>query len=464
MLRQIKATSILVFFILIAFNLKQVSAQTEKSDVLSLQECIQIALKNNSTLKTVVLADEAADMDVLGSYSNILPRVSVSARQGKAVIGPAEYLSSEPVGIDTTTGNVIYEQRTRKTAEQDRKQSSADITLSQNIFDGGIWWNQIRKAKVDKEASKFNFYSQRDNTILQVQTAYFDLIKQIKMLEVYDLAVQRSRAQLERANKMYELGATARVDVYRTKVNLGNDRINLLNQKNIVEQSRKTLNLVMGRDPFAPVDVKAEIILAESMSEVEEMVQTAFENQPLVKKSELDIKSAGLSASLARGIYYPRLSAYVNYNRFHEDASQVFSDFDQNYQTQYGFTLSFNLFNGFYDYANTQKAKINQKSALELFEEYKRTLKATVHQYYANYRNILDIIDINEENLEAAKEEMRLEEERYLVGAGTSLEVREAQVNLTRAEEILIAAQFTARLIQAQLDNQLGLTYKKTVE
>jgi len=56
---------------------------------------------------------------------------------------------------------------------------------------------------------------------------------------------------------------------------------------------------------------------------------------------------------------------------------------------------------------------------------------------------------------------VRLEEERYLVGAGTSLEVREAQVNLTRAEETLIAAQFTARLILAQLDKQLGLTYKK---
>jgi len=42
--------------------------------------------------------------------------------------------------------------------------------------------------------------------------------------------------------------------------------------------------------------------------------------------------------------------------------------------------------------------------------------------------------------------------------------VREAQVNLTRAEEILIAAQFSARLIQAQLDNQLGLTYKKIKE
>jgi len=126
--------------------------------------------------------------------------------------------------------------------------------------------------------------------------------------------------------------------------------------------------------------------------------------------------------------------------------------------------LSFNIFNGFSDYANVQKAEISRKAAMETFEEYKRTLKATVHQYYADYLSTLDIIKINKENLEAAKEEMRLEEERYMVGAGTALEVREAQVNLTRAEETLIAAQFTASLILAQLDNQLGLTYQKVKE
>ena len=446
---------------LLVVNTQSLFAQAQTENVLTLQECIQIALENNSTLKTVTLADEAADMTVLNSYSNILPSLDFSARQGKAVIGPAEYLSSEPVGIDSSTGNVIYEQRTRKTEEQSRKQSSADITLRQNIFDGGIWWNQIRKAKVDKKSSEFNLSSQRDNTILHVQTAYFDLITQMKLLEVNDLAVQRSQAQLDRTNKMFELGATARVDVFRAKVNLGNDRISYLNQKNTVVQSRKSLNLVMGRDPFAPLAVETKIMLAQSIPEVEEMVETAFDNQPLMKKGELDIKSAGLSASLARGLYYPRLSAYVNYNRFHENTAQVFSDFDQNYQTQYGFTLSLNLFNGFSDYANTQLAKISKKTAKENYAEYKRNLKATVHQYYADYMNILDIIEINEENLEAANEEMRLEEERYLVGAGTALEVREAQVNLTRAEEILIAAQFSARLTLAQLDTQLGLIYKK---
>lgn len=67
-----------------------------------------------------------------------------------------------------------------------------------------------------------------------------------------------------------------------------------------------------------------------------------------------------------------------------------------------------------------------------------------------NFNSYLDIIDINEDNLEAAQEEHRLASERYRIGSGTSLEVREAQVNLTRAEQTLVAAKYNARMSQAQ--------------
>ena len=62
--------------------------------------------------------------------------------------------------------------------------------------------------------------------------------------------------------------------------------------------------------------------------------------------------------------------------------------------------------------------------------------------------------------LEAAKEEYRLAEERYRIGSGTALEVREAQVNLTRAEQTLVAAQYNARIVQAQIEEKIGTIYQ----
>jgi len=456
MLRYAKFLQLLVILLLIRF----VQAQPSTEGLLSLRDCIHIALEHNSTLKTNEYADQAAKMDVLSSYKGILPSLSVSAGRSNVETGPSEYLSNEPVGIDAD-GNVMYQLRTRKTEKSLRKSTTAGLTVDQTLFDGGIWWNQIRKAHADKEASDLNLASQRDKVIMQVQQAYFDLLKQINLLEVDSLAVQRSKEQLDRAKKMYELGATAQLDVFRAKVNMGNDRISYMQQKNKVEQSKKNLNLVMGRDPFKPIRVQVDVKLDKSLPDVEAMINTAYQNQPLLKKNEFQIKANELSVSMAKGINYPRISAYVNYNRFNEDAARVFSNYGQNYQTQYGLRLSFNLFNGFSDYATIQKAEISKRSAQEGLAEYKRNLKSMIHQYYQDYKSYLNIIEINQDNLQAAKEEYRLARERYQIGAGTALDVRESQVNLTRAEETLIAAKFNARIVLAQLDNQLGLSYKK---
>ena len=449
-------------FLILSFLFLIGRAVAQNDDAfLTLEDCIHIALENNSDLKTTLYSDQAAKWDEVGSLKGILPSISVSAGRGEVETGASEYLSNEPVGIDPETGNVIYEQRTRTIAKSIRKSTSASVDVSQTIFDGGIWWNQIRKAQVDKKVSDYTLASQRDYTILQVQQAYFDLIKQIKILEVDSLAVDRSKAQLDRTQKMYELGATAQVDVFRAKVNLGNDRIQYLKQKNVVAQSRKNLNLVMGRDPFEPLQVEVEIPAVGTLPDVDELIETALKKQPLIYKNQEELKSRKLSVALAKGINYPRISAYINYNRFHETPIKVFSDFDQNYQTQYGVRMSFNLFNGFSDYVNIQKAEIGVRSAAEQYEAYKRNLKSTIHQYYADYLSYLDIIEINRLNLEAAREEYRLAKERYQVGAGTSLEVRESQVNLTKAEETLIVAQFNARFVLAQLDYNLGLSYAK---
>jgi len=244
MFRSVRIREVILILLFIQFAY----AQSETEGMLTLKDCINMALSNNSTLKMNMYSDQSAKMDVLNSYSGILPSVSLSAGRSKVETGPSEYLSNEPVGIDAD-GNVIYELRTRKIEKSTRKSITAGVSVDQTIFDGGIWWNQIRKANADKKAAAFNLASQRDNVILQVEQAYYGLLKQIKLLDVYKLAVERSQAQQDRAQKMYDLGATAKLDVYRARVNLGTDRINYLNQKNSVSQSKRDLNLLLGRDP-----------------------------------------------------------------------------------------------------------------------------------------------------------------------------------------------------------------------
>ena len=447
----------LIFTVLITLLAGSLYAQK-----LTLQECVAIALENNINVTISKNNVDVAAYDEIGSYKGVLPTLSVSVGRGERVDGESEFLSTEPVGFDSL-GNVIYAQKVRKNPKVSRSSSSASVTFNQTLLDGGIWWNQIRKSKTDLEINRAQYQSDRMYLIRDVQEAYLNLLKQQKLYDVYQAAVERSEEQLNRTQKMYELGSKARLDVYQAKVNLGNDRINLLTQKNTVEDARRNLNILMGRNPSEPLEVAAVDEVIESLPDTETLIQTSTENQPLLKKNTLEINARELSTTMAWGTLWPRLSIYWNYNRFHEDFEKIYTNLDQNYSSSYGISLSWNLFNGFNDYVNIQKAKINEKNARENLLAYKRQLEANIRQLYENYRSYVEIIDINRENLAAATEELRLAQERYQVGSGTSLDVREAQVKLTRAEETLISAQYNAMITMAKLDAELGVIEKRVL-
>jgi outer membrane protein TolC len=216
----------------------------------------------------------------------------------------------------------------------------------------------------------------------------------------------------------------------------------------------------MGRDPLTPLLVKMNFQPLGDLPPIDDLINTAYEKQPLLKKNTEDLKVEDYNISLSKGSLFPRVSAYANYSRAHEDIAKVLKDWSRNYRYSYGVQLSYNIFNGLNDDVNIQKAKIRKKIARENYENFKRQLKSSIHQYYISYQSYLQIIAIDRENLAAAKEELRLAEERYQIGAGTSLDVRTAQLSLTEAEQTLVAALFTARVTLDQLNNQLGLSYE----
>ncbi len=437
----------------------------QQAEKLTLEQCIQIAVENNAALQQTRLNNEAADYDVTGSYSDIMPSLDLSFRKGESNIGRSERIITDAViGVDPATGQPIYGTVTATTPKQYSKDHSFTVTVNQLIYDGGRWWNSIRKANVDKESSDLELQGEESTTVLAVQEAYFDLVKQIKIYDVNKVAVQRSQDQLQRTEKMYELGSRARLDVFQAKVNLGNDRINLLTQENVVEDARRNLNITMGREPDKPLDVIVDPVVQAEINDMGSLVDMAMETNPYLEKSEVDIKSSELGISLAQASYYPRLSTYFQYNRRNSDFEKIYDDLNREYVWSVGLQLSWNLFNGLEDHVFVQKSKLSKRSAEIAYNDIQRRLKSRIHALHANYVSYLEIIEINRENLAAAREELRLAQERYQVGAGTSLEVREAQVKLTQAEQTLIAAQYNALITKAQLDNETGVTVQKLNE
>jgi outer membrane protein len=440
-----------------------ISISFSQSELLSLEDCINIALKMNPNIISNRNLNKSAGEDVIESYSGILPKIDLSATTGRYEAGDATDVRDVPVGYDSTADRAIIERRLITQPGFIVNYNNFSLQVNQNIFDGGEWWNAIRYAKSAKRASDQGFQTSINYTILDVQNKFFDLLKQQNLLEVYELAVQRSEDQLAKSEKMFELGVIAKVDVYRNKVNLGNDKIQYLQQKNGYILAKNNLNIAMGRDPNDSLSIKPDLYLIPSYQNADTLIKTAIDNNPNIKKYKEDFYSSELMVARSKSSFFPRLGAYFNYSRSNEELERVYSNYDQNWNISYGLSLSLNLFNGFRDKVNIQKRKLAAKNSMVLYEETKRTLKSEIIQLIDNYNSYLKIIEINQENLEAAKEEYRLAEERYRIGSGTALELREAQVNLTRAEQILVAAQYNARITQAQIENALGIISEKYI-
>jgi outer membrane protein len=422
---------------------------------LTLNDCIEIALQNNTNLNTSRNMARLAELNVRGSYSNILPTISADASGGRLKWGKSTYLADVLVGF-TPDSQAIYEQRTVTSDARSRNSYSASLTINQNILDGGYWWNNIRMNKIQNEAGKQDLIYSENQVIKIVSQYFYDLLKNKKLLEVYSLAVTRSQDQVNRTQSMYEIGSVAQVDVYRAQVNLGQDQIQYYQQKNTVDQSEQLLNLALGRDPLTAIEIDTTVSFKPKVIILDDLLDESVKSQPALRSQELAVKSKELSVALAKSAYYPTLGARFRYSRDNEILDKIYTDLNLNWSYSIGIGLSWNLFNGFADHVNVQKSKIDLKNSRLDLADYKRNLRSDIRNLYNSYNALLEIVKIDQKSLEAAREEYRLANERYRLGSGTSLELREAQVNLTEAEQVLVAAEYNAIITYIELYEATG--------
>ncbi len=457
MLRQMRLSLVVACAILATAAVLQAAEDGQSGKTYSLQECIDLALKNNSSLKTAVYEVDRAGANVKGSYSNVLPTITSSFNSSRTFRG--ESVDTRDVqAVDPTTGQVVIDRQDITSPSRQFNFHQVQIRYNQRLFDFGRSWNLVKQAKTSFEASSQNLVFARHNMHSNVKLRYFELLKAQKLEQEFKLAVERSKEQLQRTQSMYEIGSVAQIDVYRQEVTLGSDEVNLITQSNVVEIARGNLNIEVGRDPDNDIAIAdLEIDMSPPRLSLTEAITVAYENSPELKRFEFDMKSANYGRKAARGRYFPSFAVGITYTKNNELADRVYGSLDQNFSVGVGAQVDFNIFNGLSDAAEVSRQTANYSIANENWINTKRWKELEVKQAYLNVKAFSNIAQINERNVRSAEEDFRLAQERYRVGAGTSLEVTDSQVNLTRARVQLVASKYDAMIARAQLEAAMGV-------
>jgi len=406
----------------------------------TLQECVSIALQNKESLKASALDVESARLGTKGSLSGILPSVSLSSSWNRS-----EYSIQDPL-----TGKSLP---TIKNTSW-----STGISISQTIYDGGIWWNNINKAKNDYRI--VDQYNRQiiANIINTVHATFFTYLKSQQLLDVARLNKKSSAQQLELVKRQYELGAVNKTDLLKAEVSLGQAEIDVIYQERSLKNSFRELKNSMG---LMGTDLDFEIADIGKPLEIVPGYESALEimenKNPSLKAKRYQILGAQLNHKLVRGQRRPSLSASYSYGASADSLGGLTDYWNDNTQNRTGLTLSMPLFTGNSLSVRTQQAKLNINKQNEEYLGQRKDLMVTLNSILELLGNYSIIIPINEKVLTSAEEDLNLAQERYSLGAATILEVLDAQVSVIRAKSALITTKYDARIQQAGLKALMGL-------
>ncbi len=411
----------LLIFIILDVNLALAQQTNEK---LSLDECLQMALKNNPSLKQSGLSVEQAQLSTKQSYSNLYPSIGVSA------------------GAATSDNNLP--------GSEWQSQWNVQGSVNQSIYSPGMY-SGIRLAKANEKISKISDEDLKFQIRLSVENYYFQILTSYALISVYEDNIRSAAENLEKIKMMYKVGAKTESDVLKADVQKGDFEARLLSELEWLQNYKRSLNTTMGRSPN--IDFEIENISAEKVDipDLEAAKAALLENNREYQALKQSFKSQEILLKIAKEAYLPSLSGYYSYSRSDQWANGA--DLASN---QVGLRASLDLFNGFYKNQSVQKEKLNlEKSQIEL-EAKQRELTAQLTNLYTSLQTYNNLITIDEKNVESSRRDLELVTARYAVGASTILDQMNAQASLLQSQSNLVKAKYSRKIVEAQIKQLLG--------
>lgn len=407
------------------------------AQALTLNDCVALALDNKETIESAQFGLQSAKAGKIGSYSNILPSVSFSAGRSES-----KYANS-----DLYEGNITW---------------SAGLNVSQNIFDGGGWWNQIADANNNYAIEQQVERQVKINVIAEVHRTYFQLLKYQQLVEVAKQSLALAEQQVELAQRKYDLGAAKKTDLLKSEVAAGLARSNLITQEAFYYTTKSELLNALGlfgdREDIAIIDEQDEL---KPLMEFDEAVDILENNNPEILTSKLNLKSSEISKKLTNAVRLPSLSASLFYQGSDSKLNGLSSALKDDWTMTTGLNLSFPLFTGLSYSTQSQRAKLavkNQENAVAITLD---DAIVSLENYYETVSDYFKIIPIYEEILVSAEEDFKLATEQYRLGSISILELLDAQVSVTQARVDLVGAKYDAKIQESYLKAQLGILDKE---
>ncbi|EDM36988.1 outer membrane efflux protein [Pedobacter sp. BAL39] len=407
---------------------------------LSLQEAISIALKNNYDIRLINNEAAIAKNNANPGNAGLLPALTANYANG----------GSRQNSVQTpATGEERRINGARNTNQ------SYGVALDWTVFDGFQMFANYERLKELQKLGEVNAKSTILATIADVINGYYAVVRQQELVVATDTALDISRLRITIAQNKLSIGRGSRLDVLAATVDYNADTSLYLQQKNQLRNNIVLLNQVMARDVTIEFRATDSISIDRSLSYTD-MATQAEQLSPILQAAFINKKVAELNLKQVKGQRYPIVGVNSGYE-FSKSTSPT--GFNQQFRANgftYGLTASLPLFNGFLQRQNERNAKINISSSSLNLEKTRTDLHAQLLSAYQNYTTNLDLLKVEDNNVDIARQNLDITLEKYRLGSIAPLELREAQRNSIDAITRFLDAEYQAKLTEISLKEISG--------
>ncbi len=460
----------LLLSICLAFQPKaQNAVQADGSETkLGLQEAVNIALKNNISVKQSQNQVLLNSLQLQQSRFNQLPSASGNVN---------EYFnfgrSLDPFTNTNIDRNINYNQ----------------LSLSGNatIFNGYLLKNTILQNDLFLRATQLDLQAMKENISLQVVLAYLNIMNAEDQLAISKTQTAITALQIDRTDKLVKAGSLAQSNLFDLKAQLATEETTVINNKSTLDLAKLTLIQLLNDRDITDIKVDRISVPTPVTSSYEASIDKVYElaesSQPTVKAADLRIKGAEKGIDIAKAGFLPFISANVNAGANQSNAQKELSfnvvTSEQNLGTvlfngqqiplivtttnnipsagntvgyfkqlsntfNYGFGVNANIpiFSKFANKSNVTRAKIQKENANLNAQQARLTLRQNIETAYTNLSNSAKRYDAFLIQVAALEESFRAAESRFNAGAIDFVSYSLQKTNLDKAKGNLVQAKY----------------------
>jgi outer membrane protein TolC len=439
-MKKFKNITALTFTFIFTFTFLSVRSQ----ELLTPEDAVAFAVANNFD---IIIAKDEADI------------ARINNNRGAAGMLPV---------IDITTGDVFNLPNINQkfTTGQEVKKNwvpvnsfTAGLNLNWTVFDGLKMFATKGRLEALESQGALRLKEQIQNSVADVLTSYFDVVREKQNIHALEESSKFYDEQAKLSQRKFEVGYSDKTPWLQAQVDYLQQQTNIIKEQALLDQAKTNLNMLMGRKPDMAFEV-IDSIETNYVPDLQGIKDTALMQNYTIQSIMKDVEIAQFQRKEVNAQRLPSINFGTGYTFTQNNSKAGLQLFNRSYGPVVGVNATIPIYNGGRVKKEVEAATVNIALQNIRVDQAKNDVETKVATAYKNYMYAKQILDINEQNVKTADENVMVTLERYRLSQTSSLESRQAQASYQVSLYDVILARYNAKIAEIELKRLMNTLVK----